>query len=309
MISYLRSSAFIGLLLINSCGYVGDPLPPSLQIPVPITDLAAEQRAARIHLSFTLPATTTDNAGIRTFRDVEVMGGPEGAAERIPVGNAAPGPVELDVAVSSWAGKSVRFQARAQGPKGRWSEWSNSVQLQVADPSPPPANVAAKAIPEGVELTWSSSAPPYRIWRKSPTDAQPVLAATVNETRWRDDNTAYGQTYAYEIQSAGSERSAAVSITPQDAFPPPAPTNLTSVVTETSIELSWDPVSASDLAHYNVYRATGTGPFSPLATRVTAPAYSDRTAQPNVEYRYAATSADTGGNESAHSPSVSAKLP
>jgi hypothetical protein len=291
-----------------ACGYVGDPLPPSLQVPVAIGDLAAEQRAGRIHLRFTLPAMTTDGAGIRAFAGVELTGGPEGALERIPVGQAGPGLVELDVPVGNWAGSRVTFQARAQGRKGRWSEWSNVAAVDVAVPQEPPSGVTAKVVEEGVALTWEPAAGPFRIWRKGPADARAALAATVNDHRFEDREAVVGQTYVYQVQAAGSERSREVSITVADLFPPPVPAGL-SAVAAAAVELSWEPVTAADLAAYRVYRVAGEGEWERIGDGVAAPAYSDRTAAAGVEYRYAVSSVDAAGNESARSSAVTAKLP
>jgi hypothetical protein len=294
---------------LAGCGYVGDPQPPSLQVPAAVADLAAEQRGGRIHLRFTLPAVTTDGVGIRTFPDVELTGGPEGAAERIPVGAAAPGPVELDVPVGDWAGKRVVFQARSQGRKGRWSAWSNVVVLEVAVPQPPPSNVAVKAVEEGVLVSWQGAAGPFRIWRKGAAGVQPALAATVNGNEYLDREAVLGQSYSYQVQAAGSERSAEVSITVTDTFPPPAPLGLSAVASIEAIELSWEPVTAADLRGYRVYRAAGEGVAVLIADAVGAPAYSDRTAEAGVEYRYAVSALDEAGNESARSGAVMAKRP
>lgn len=294
---------------LAGCGYVGDPQPPSLQVPAAVADLSAEQRGDRIHLRFTLPAVTTDGVGIRAFPDVELTGGPEGAAERIPVGAAAPGPVELDVPVGNWAGKRVVFQARSQGRKGRWSAWSNVVALEVAAPQPPPSNVAAKAVQEGVLLSWQGAGGPFRVWRKGPAGAQPALAATVNGHEYLDREALLGQSYSYQVQAAGSERSAEVSITVTDTFPPPAPVGLSAVASLGAVELSWEPVTAGDLRGYRVYRAAGGGAPAIIADAVAAPAYSDRTAEAGVEYRYAVSALDEAGNESPRSGTVTAKLP
>ncbi|MBK7930282.1 MAG: hypothetical protein IPJ98_23240 [Bryobacterales bacterium] len=70
----MRNLALLPLfLLLAACGYVGDPLPPSLHIPVAVTDLRAEQKVDHLQVRFTLPELTTDNAGIRRFQDVELL--------------------------------------------------------------------------------------------------------------------------------------------------------------------------------------------------------------------------------------------
>ena len=69
---------FLLPLLINTCflagcGNVGDPLPPLIQIPVPVSDLAAYQFGKLIKLSWTLPKLNTDGSAATTLVRVEVF--------------------------------------------------------------------------------------------------------------------------------------------------------------------------------------------------------------------------------------------
>jgi hypothetical protein len=59
-----------------SCGYVGDPKPPALRLPMKVTDLAAVERGPKILVTFTLPVETTDGLLIETPPDVELRIGP-----------------------------------------------------------------------------------------------------------------------------------------------------------------------------------------------------------------------------------------
>jgi fibronectin type 3 domain-containing protein len=55
------------------------------------------------------------------------------------------------------------------------------------------------------------------------------------------------------------------------------------------------------LVGYNIVRATGDGPFTPLAQRVPLPAYTDTQVQSGQRYRYAVSAVDVVGNESERS--------
>jgi hypothetical protein len=55
-----------------ACGYVGDPLPPLIQIPERISDLAAVQLGRSIKLSWTLPKLNTDGSAATTLSRVEI---------------------------------------------------------------------------------------------------------------------------------------------------------------------------------------------------------------------------------------------
>lgn len=57
----MRSAwGLLGCLGMLGCGYVGDPMPPALNIPMRVIDLNAEQVGARMKLRFTIPDLTTE---------------------------------------------------------------------------------------------------------------------------------------------------------------------------------------------------------------------------------------------------------
>lgn len=82
---------------------------------------------------------------------------------------------------------------------------------------------------------------------------------------------------------------------------PPAPTNLTATNVAHPV-LSWTGGTYTDLAGYNVYRATSsTGTYSKLiSSPISATTFTDTTAAAGTEYFYRVTAVDsTSGNESA----------
>lgn len=106
-----------------------------------------------------------------------------------------------------------------------------------------------------------------------------------------------------ELRSAPS---ATITVVMRDTFPPKTPTGLAAVPGDHAIDLSWDPNTEADLAGYLVYRQT-----VPPRTRtqltptpVPAPAFSDRTAQPDQTYVYRVVAVDTAGNKSPASADV-----
>src|SRR5271169_718009 len=52
-------------LLLASCAQTGPPLPPSLELPKPPSDLRAMRKGNRITLSWSQPTLTTDRQGVR----------------------------------------------------------------------------------------------------------------------------------------------------------------------------------------------------------------------------------------------------
>ena len=56
----------IGFCLIAAgCGYVGDPLPPALNIPERVRDLSVEEVGGKLIVSFTQPKLTTEALPVR----------------------------------------------------------------------------------------------------------------------------------------------------------------------------------------------------------------------------------------------------
>lgn len=294
-------------LVLAACGYVGDPLPPSLHIPVAVTDLRAEQRVDRLEVRFTLPELTTDNAGIRRLQDIELLGEAAGSERRIPVTQTAPGPVEVSVPVAGWGGQTVSFRVRSQGIRGRWSDWSEAVTVAVAQPVLAPV-VTAEATSAGVKLSWAAAAGErYLVFRVAPGETTATQIGESTDASYLDASAVFNQSYTYQVRSAGSPLSRPVEITPRDIFAPPAPAGVSAVEASGAVQLSWNPVEAADLAAYQVYRAEGEGPFVRTGGRLTAPSFNDRDVRPGVSFRYRVTALDLAGNES--QPSEIAVIP
>ncbi|HEX7251819.1 MAG TPA: hypothetical protein VF376_02975, partial [Thermoanaerobaculia bacterium] len=94
----------------------------------------------------------------------------------------------------------------------------------------------------------------------------------------------------------------------RDVFPPPAPRRLDALSEGKLVRLVWDPVVASDLAGYRIYRAEGPGSFEPLRQELVKESFfNDETATPGQRYRYMIKAVDTAGNESAPSPEATAE--
>jgi hypothetical protein len=282
--------ALAGLMLsLSGCAYVGEPLPPALKIPQAIADLRAVQRGSNIVVDFTPPALTTDGLTIATPGPLEIeINGTTPAEKVIPVG--------------PWVGQSIELRARTKGASGRLSDWSNSVTLNIVAPVAAPAGFEVKPVPTGVELSWTGSAPAYRIFRDQ------LLLATAERAPYIDTTTEYEKKYEYEIVgingAAESERPVAVTVTPVDVFPPDPPTGLTALTGVASIELSWDRSTAADWAEYRVFRD---GQL--VANSVSGPSYSDKTVVSGRAYKYAVSAVDRKGNASPVSSIIEVTLP
>jgi len=110
-------------------------------------------------------------------------------------------------------------------------------------------------------------------------------------------------------RSAGL-RSQAVCVIPQDTFAPPTPEDLRVVSGEESTNLSWLPVSASDLLGYYVYRAGPDGVFHRL-TELPIPEadFRDSDRSSGTEYRYRVTAVDTAEPTNESAPTEAIRVP
>lgn len=328
----VRAAIVAAGLLLGGCGYVGDPLPPSLKIPVPVGDLAAVERGETITIQFTLPGATTDGVGLTRIGEVELRIGAEGlqpwnretwqaAATRVAVTEASPRKlVRVEAPAGGWVGREVILGVRLQGPSGRWSDWSNLFPLQVVEPLAAPAALRAQAVREGVALTWQSPRErpdrKFRIFRRMPPQEAVTLLGETGESAWTDRDARYGVNHLYVVQAiapaggkvAESELSEEASITPEDRFPPDVPGGVNVLAGLGTIELTWDRL-AENGATYRLYRSANDGEMARLADALDVPAYTDRDFAAGTRYSYAVSAVDALGNESEKSEVVVVTAP
>ena len=298
--------ALLPLVLVCSCGYIGDPQPPALNIPSRVTDLAVVERGDKIILNFTAPALTTENLPIRQLGAVEAQVGGK-VLELQPV---KPGANTVEIDARDWVGQQAPVKIRLNNGRGRYSEWSNQVVLDVVEPLAPPASVAAVPDPKGVRVTWQSPARPGQTWRIY-RDGGNEPAGVSDQPEYIDPATEYGKEYKYQVQAvigkAESPLSPAVTVPTKDIFPPAVPTNVTAIQGIDTVELNWDPNTETDLKGYRVYRSVNGGALELVAGDVEAPSYSDKKVTGNETYRYSVTAIDQVGNESGKSQVVEIK--
>jgi hypothetical protein len=316
----LTTAAFASLW---GCGYIGEPMPPALKIPLAVQNLRVVQYGDRLVVDFTIPSLTTERLIIQETGPVELRVGPSStpfdvkqwaeAAKEIPVTAEKPGAVQQEVPAGEWTGKDVVVGVRLSSTRGRKSSWSNLVSLRVQPPVPVPVAVKADPTAAGVKLTWSSNAPSFRIFRKAPGEQKPSVLGESDKPEYLDATAQFDRAYEYIVQAvrgkAESEVSAAIAVTPKDIFPPAAPAGLNVLTGVSTIELAWERNTEPDLRGYRVYRASEDGAFSQIAEFVDVPAYSDHKFESGKRYRYAITAIDQTGNESARSAVVEAVAP
>src|SRR5713226_10700001 len=95
-------------LLLASCAQTGPPLPPSLELPKPPTDLRASRKGSHITLTWSEPTLTTDRQRVRYVGPTLVCRGLK--SEISECGN----PVEILPAPATVSQKSASQQPAAQ---------------------------------------------------------------------------------------------------------------------------------------------------------------------------------------------------
>jgi hypothetical protein len=311
------------LAICSSCGYVGEPLPPLLNIPEAVDDLAAVQRGSKIIVQFTLPELTTEGVAIKPPIQWDLRAGVGGSgefqmdewaagAQTLSDAKLENGRVRCEAPTVAWTGKDVILAVRIMGARGKPSAWSNLVRMKVIGPPTTPTEVKAVSVPQGVRVTWNGAGPGYRVFRRGPGEAGFSVAANTEARQFLDRAVEYGKTYRYAVQAitkAGaseveSELSGVTEAIPEDTLPPAVPGGLTAVATTTTIEIAWERATEADLAGYRIYRAAPGGEFEKIAETAETPSYSDRRIESGKQYRYAVSAFDKAGNESRRSEAI-----
>lgn len=320
--------SLFAFLALAGCGYVGDPLPPTLDIPVPVADLRGVQRGSKVFLSFTTPAESTDKVLLKKLSAIDLRAGvnPPGgfnldawalAATPIPVDNPKLGEITLEIPAARWENEETVFAVRTTGPTGHASRWSNLLVLHIVPTPEAPTALKLEPTPKGALLQWQGDGDQWRVWRKSAADQQPVALGVSAERSWLDPNVEFGQTYTYSLQQlvgsgenpAESEMSHAVSVKYEDVFPPAVPTGLAAIAGVRSVELNWDRNTEPDWQACQVFRAEEGAELQKLGAPVPAASFSDATVVSGRKYRYAVASIDQAGNISAPSAPVEIVAP
>jgi hypothetical protein len=311
----MRWIVFAAAIILSGCGYIGPIQPPALDIPQQPPDLRVVEYGAKLVVEFTLPNQTTEGLSLRSIRSLEVRVGPSidpfainrwaDQAKPYAVTATKPGPFMREIPASDWSGKEVLVSVRAVGPKGKAAAWTTPKIIMVEPPLARPASLVAENVEQGVKLKWKGATAKYRIFR-SIADAAPERLNDSDRPEYVDDSTVYGTTYHYLVQGLSdelhqSEVSDSATVTPEDKFPPAVPAALTAIQGVSTIELAWTRNTEPDFQGYNIYRSIDNGPFEKIASMITSPTYSDTKIEAGKKYRYAVTSVDKTGNESARS--------
>lgn len=214
-------------LIASGCGSPGEPLPPSLELPRPITDLRAARKGNIVTLSWTLPTLTTEGRTITQPGNFEVcralasMQHCDTPVARIPIRRAAHASsasqteTYVDVLSSpttpSNATADFYYAISALNSYGKTAGLSNQVQVPAAPALPPPTGFEAQITADGIRISWQPVADSpqisglhflYRIYRGEQGTKTDVVAGEVpvdTAASLLDHSFEWEKTYDYRV--------------------------------------------------------------------------------------------------------------
>ena len=173
---------------LASCGTPGVPLPPSLELPKPVTDLRAVRKADKVYLSWSVPTQTTDGQTVRRLGPVQVCravgtvmkecGTPVGKVPGSSVpqpssaqGKKAPGKssnpttkikasyvdtIAPELLKENPTGQ-IAYAVSVLNEDGRSAGLSNQAQVPASPTLPWPSGFQAQVTADGIVLSWKES--------------------------------------------------------------------------------------------------------------------------------------------------------
>ena len=334
------ASLAVGIFLLASCGSVGEPLPPLVNIPERSGDFRVRQVAGRIVLSWTWPLATTEGMPLRDLAIFRVHAMPLGAPDDLPppdvferesqelvlltadeLSSYRPGDrIERTIPAGPMAGQILAMAVRGESRRGRSAGFSDLSVVDVIDPPLSPASPRADLAEDAIVLEWEpvSGAGSYQVQRAMEAGGPFTEIGRAEGPPFRDTEFAWGREYFYRLISMAQSRtgevegaaSGTVKILAQDRFAPRTPQAVRVVTGRTSVEISWAHNTEQDLAGYRLRRSEGSAGPEPLQEGLlNAANFTDTNVRPGRSYSYSVSAVDKEGNESQPSPAVSVDLP
>ena len=186
-------------LLLASCAQTGPPLPPSLELPKPPTDLRASRKGDSVTLTWSEPTLTTDRQSVRYLGptlvcrsvnpdrlqpEMTVCGNPikflppPSEAPQTPgsprpasqtyTDTLPPAMLQPDPATE------ITYAVEVLNRNARGAGLSNRVPVPAILTLPPPGDLAAELAGDGVVLTWTSAGESQSVSANSPANTPSV---------------------------------------------------------------------------------------------------------------------------------------
>lgn len=221
------------LVLLAGCAQMGPPLPPSLELPKPPTDLRANRKGNRVTLSWSEPRLTTDRQNARYIgptivcRSVELeiaeCGNPAGTlpapSSNAPHQQGSAGYTQqtyIDTLPADMQQEDpsaeVTYAVEVLNRNARGAGLSNRVRVPAEVTLPPPGDLATVLTGDGIVLTWTNTTASqnlgvqfrYRIYRREESSGKDAIAGEVplgesGAAHFTDSSFEWEKTYIYRI--------------------------------------------------------------------------------------------------------------
>jgi fibronectin type 3 domain-containing protein len=261
--------AVLCLASLCACGSPGVPLPPSLELARPVSNLRATRKGRTVTLTWAAPTRTTDGHNIRHPGPTEVCR----AAETIkqcgtPIAKLAPLKnlsdkqssfqtyIDMLSNFSSTADAKLEYAIEIRNSYGKTAGLSNEVEVPSVPTLTSPQNLEAQPAPDGIHLIWSAAINipeipglrfVYRIYRREAASQAQVIAGEVpvqadTAPNFLDSTIEWEKTYQYRVtavtlivqphsaeQQVEGDDSPEITVFAHDVFPPATPTGLQAV--------------------------------------------------------------------------------
>ncbi|HEY2857290.1 MAG TPA: hypothetical protein VGJ21_02610 [Terracidiphilus sp.] len=253
--------------VITGCGTPGTPLPPSLNLPDRVTDLAATRTGDQVALTWTMPKRNTDKSLLKANISAHVCrkegNGPCSAVGDVSFAPANAGSFResLPRELSAGEARPVTYFVELKNRKGRSAGPSNAAVILAGEAPGPVMELAAEVRKQGIVLRWEpgDAGGAIRLKRTllnapAAKEQRGLLAAPAetvtqdllvehNGGMALDKGAAFGRSYEYRAQRVAQvtadgktmelagEWSAPIRVDVQDVFPPAVPTGLAAVAT------------------------------------------------------------------------------
>jgi hypothetical protein len=210
------------LIWLTGCASIGAPLPPSLELPKPPTDLRAARKGDKVMLSWSVPTRTTDRQSVRylgktricrTLNSARLDSAPLDSSLKgcgTPVGDAAP-PANYGIKKNSSAQKLTMhfadtlssaieqsnplgfatYAVEVLNTAGRGAGISDQVRVPLVPTKQPFSDFAARAAARGIVISWLCPLQSkgttgikylFRIYRHSDSSASETRIAELDTT-------------------------------------------------------------------------------------------------------------------------------
>lgn len=201
-----------GCVWLGGCASIGPPMPPSLELPKPPSDLRASRKGDRVTLTWTVPERTTERQSVRYLGKTNICRSLDAGLKQCddPVGSVAPPPDFREArksatprAVATYADLltadfeeqhptgAATYAVETLNTAGRGAGISNRVSVPLVPALRAFAGFAAETTAKGVMVSWRCPATArrrtnikylFRIYRRPDSGVSETKIADVEAT-------------------------------------------------------------------------------------------------------------------------------